>query len=131
MEVLTLPSDTRNLSKVEPFLASAVRHVLDDGKYYNAVIALTEAVNNAIVHGNKRDASKEVYISVLITQTEIVLTVRDQGSGFDLDNLPDPLHPDNLLRDGGRGVFLIRQLVDASDFERTADGMQTTMRLFL
>ncbi len=131
MKVLTLSSDTHNLSQVEPFLAAAVRHILDDSKYYNAVIALTEAVNNAIVHGNKRDTSKEVYVSVVVTHTEIVLTVRDQGMGFDLDDLPDPLHPDNLLRDGGRGVFLIRQLVDDSDFERTPEGMQTTMRLFL
>ena len=131
MKVLTLSSDTRNLSQVEPFLASAVRHILDDSRYYNAVIALTEAVNNAIVHGNRRDLSKEVFVSVVISDTEIVLTVRDQGPGFDLEDLPDPLHPDNLLRDGGRGVFLIRQLVDASDFVRTAEGMLTTMRLFL
>lgn len=131
MKVLTLSSDTHNLSQVEPFLASAIRHLLDDSKYYNAVIALTEAVNNAIVHGNRRDSSKEVYISVAIGQTEIVFTVRDQGSGFDLSDLPDPLHPDNLLRDGGRGVFLIQQLVDVSEFERTPEGMQTTMRMYL
>lgn len=128
MELL-LSSDTRNLAQVEPFFASIARHLLDESRYYNAVIALTEAVNNAIVHGNKKDASKSVYVTVAISDTDIVLTVRDEGEGFDIEALPDPLHPDNLLRDGGRGVFLIRQLVDESTFEQTPDGMVTVMRL--
>jgi serine/threonine-protein kinase RsbW len=128
MELL-LSSDTRNLAQVEPFLASVIRHLLDENRYYNAVIALTEAVNNAIVHGNKKDMSKSVHIAVCVDDTHIVLTVRDEGQGFDIDTLPDPLHPDNLLRDGGRGVFLIRQLVDESMFEQTPHGMLTTMRI--
>lgn len=128
MELL-LSSDTRNLAQVEPFLASVIRHLLDENRYYNAVIALTEAVNNAIVHGNKKDMSKAVHITVWVGDTDIILTVRDEGQGFDIHSLPDPLHPDNLLRDGGRGVFLIQQLVDESMFEQTPYGMVTTMRI--
>lgn len=131
MEVLLLPSDTSSLTQVEPFFAQVARPLLDESTYYNAVIALTEAVNNAIVHGNRKDSSKEVRITLSASDAELVITVQDQGHGFDINALPDPLHPDNLLRDGGRGVFLIRQLVDEAIFEQTSEGLLTTMRLSL
>lgn len=126
-----MPSDTHSLTQVEPFFAQVARHLLDESKYYNAVIALTEAVNNAIVHGNRKDLAKEVRITLSANDTELVVTVQDQGHGFDISALPDPLHPDNLLRDGGRGVFLIQQLVDKADFEQTSEGLLTTMRFSL
>lgn len=131
MEVLVLPSDTSNLAQVEPFLSPIARPLLEESRYYNAVIALTEAVNNAIVHGNGKDISKQVRITLSTSDTELIITVQDQGQGFDINALPDPLHPDNLLRDGGRGVFLIRQLVDNAAFEQTPNGLCTTMRFAL
>lgn len=100
-------------------------------RYHNAVIALTEAVNNAIVHGNKRDSAKRVHIAANIENGNLILGVRDEGCGFDIDSLPDPLHPDNLLREGGRGIFLIRALTDSSEFYSSENGSTILMRIAL
>jgi serine/threonine-protein kinase RsbW len=129
---LILQSNTKNLRYVEPFLTEVVStHTMDPTRYHNAIIALTEGVNNAIVHGNKRDESKSVTITGQITDGVLVLTIDDCGSGFDPDSLPDPLAPENLLRDGGRGVFLMRSLTDAAEFSMMEGGSRTTLRIRL
>ena len=78
---------------------------------------MTEAVNNAVVHGNKLDASKMVDIEVRTEGPILEFRVADQGPGFDFDNIPDPTAPENLEKPNGRGVFLMRQLADTCEFE--------------
>ena len=106
VKTLILQSNTKNLRYVEPFLTELVKdHNMDEARYHNAIIALTEGVNNAIVHGNKRDEAKSVTITGEILNGMLALIIEDNGEGFNPDALPDPLAPENLLRDGGRGVF--------------------------
>jgi serine/threonine-protein kinase RsbW len=100
---------------------------MDETRYHNAIIALTEGVNNAIVHGNKRDESKSVIITGQVADNILILTIEDNGSGFNPDTLPDPLAPENLLRDGGRGVFLMRSLCDSAEFVNIGTGCRTTL----
>jgi serine/threonine-protein kinase RsbW len=129
VKTLIIQSNTKNLRYVEPFLAELVAgQGMDDMRYHNAIIALTEGVNNAIVHGNKRDEMKSVTITGEVRQGELLLTIDDFGSGFNPDTLPDPLAQENLLRDGGRGVFLMRSLCDFADFTTTETGCRTTLR---
>lgn len=132
VKTLILQSNTKNLRYVEPFLTEVVaEYGMDETRYHNAIIALTEGVNNAIVHGNKRDESKSVTITGEVLNGALVLTIDDFGNGFNPDNLPDPLAPENLLRDGGRGVFLMRSLCDAAEFMNTSTGCRTLLKIRL
>ncbi len=127
---LTIPSDTKKLNQLEPFLAEVFKgHDVTETAYHNAMVVLTEAVNNAINHGNKRDPAKQVYVAAAVIEGKLQLEILDEGSGFDASALPDPLHPDNLLREGGRGVFLIRAFSETVEFENTGSGTRTKISL--
>lgn len=78
----------------------------------NILVAVTEAVNNAIQHGNKYDASKKVNITYEIEGDNLMFVVQDEGPGFDYYNLPDPTAPENLEKPTGRGIFLMKHLAD-------------------
>ena len=111
--MLKLASDPRNISKVEGFVDQiASRYKLNQEKHANMLISLTEAVNNAIIHGNKQDKTKTVSIKLAQTRTGLAVRVTDQGRGFSYDDLPDPTSPERLCECGGRGVFLMNQLCD-------------------
>lgn len=80
--------------------------------YGNMLVAITEAVNNAIQHGNKYDPGKKVHIAYEVDPDQIAFTISDEGHGFDYLNLPDPTDPENLEKPTGRGVFLMKHLAD-------------------
>lgn len=84
--------------------------------YPNILISLTEAVNNAIKHGNENDQSKAVLVRSIKNGDKVYFVVTDEGEGFDHSSLPDPTAPENLEKPGGRGVFLMRQLSDKVRF---------------
>lgn len=128
-QIFQINSSTKNLRLVEPFLHEFVQEVgMETTRYHNAVIALTEAVNNAIVHGNNRDESKIVTITSIIENDALILYIDDAGTGFNPDELPDPLAPENILRDCGRGVFLMRSLMDSAEFFNIDGGSRTLLR---
>ena len=101
---------------------------MGDDQFFNLVIALTEAVNNAIVHGNRRDPNRRVRYSVECRADGVHCTVEDEGEGFDPEGLADPLSPENLLREGGRGIFLIRALMQELRLVNTGHGMRVEFR---
>ncbi len=115
---LELQSDPRNIAHIEPYVNQIMEeHNICQSVYGNILIALTEAVTNAIVHGNKEDGSKTVTVNIKDCEDKkIVFQVTDQGAGFNPDDLPDPTAPDNIMKLGGRGVFLIQQLADSVTF---------------
>jgi len=88
------------------------KHAIHEDQYGNLLIALTEAVNNAILHGNSSDPNKSVTVEYHSCDTSIEFMVKDEGPGFDFDNLPDPTDPRNIEKPTGRGVFLMRNLAD-------------------
>jgi serine/threonine-protein kinase RsbW len=90
---------------------------LNEDHYGNILIAVTEAVNNAIIHGNKYSDTKKVRVDVKKAPTGVVFTISDEGSGFDFTNLPDPTAPENLEKPDGRGIFLMKNLSDGVMFE--------------
>lgn len=99
---------------------------LNETDFGNLVVAMTEAVNNAITHGNGNDPSRHVRYSIRCTANGAACVVEDEGEGFDPDELADPTAPDFLMMEGGRGVFLIRALTRDLKFERTERGMRVT-----
>jgi serine/threonine-protein kinase RsbW len=115
---IQVPSIVENIRMIESFIDNAKeRFHLDDDIYGNIMIAVTEAVNNAIKHGNSNDKSKNVSLSLSLDDSLIKFVVKDEGKGFDYQNLPDPTSPENLEKPGGRGIFLMKHLSDEVDFK--------------
>ncbi len=115
---IQVPSISENIRMIESFIDNAKeRFDLDDDIYGNIMIAVTEAVNNAIKHGNANDRSKNVLLSLSLKDSLIKFVVKDEGSGFDYQNLPDPTAPENIEKIGGRGIFLMKHLSDEVEFK--------------
>lgn len=81
-------------------------------KFINLQIACSEAIINAIVHGNKENDSKKVYIIIEYDEFLLSVRIKDEGTGFNVDAIPDPTSNENILKESGRGIFIIRSLVD-------------------
>lgn len=102
---------------IESFIDNAKeRFHLDEDLYGNIMIAVTEAVNNAIKHGNGGDSKKNVFLSLTLDENLLKFIIKDEGPGFDYGNLPDPTAPENLEKPGGRGIFLMKHLCDQVEF---------------
>src|SRR4030095_10060197 len=115
---IQVPSIAENIRMIESFIDNAKeRFDLDDDIYGNIMIAVTEAVNNAIKHGNAGDKKKNVHLSLSLDESLIKFIVKDEGGGFDYQNLPDPTAPENIEKIGGRGIFLMKHLSDQVEFK--------------
>ena len=125
---LKIESRHENIIKVEQCLEQlSNEHDVRDEMYGNVLIALSEGANNAIFHGNQEDPSKFVSIQLVEkTDAHIILSIIDEGSGFDYDSLPDPTAPENLEKPTGRGVFLMKQLADEIEFLQ--DGSEVRLK---
>jgi serine/threonine-protein kinase RsbW len=115
---ISIPSLSENIRIVESFIDNAKeKFELDDDIYGNIMIAVTESVNNAIIHGNAGNKDKNVYLSLNMEDSTIVFNISDEGDGFDYNSLPDPTAPENIDKPGGRGIFLMKALSDELSFE--------------
>lgn len=115
---IQIPSIIDNIRMIESFIDNAKeRFHLDEDIYGNIMIAVTEAVNNAIKHGNSSTSSKNVYLSLMLNENLLKFTIQDEGTGFNYHNLPDPTAPENLEKPGGRGIFLMKHLSDQVEFK--------------
>ena len=127
---LLVKSQIDSLREVEKFIdLIAKEHHLDNVVYGNILIATLEAANNAIIHGNKLDINKDVYIGLQIDKKSLKLIVKDQGKGFDYKNIPDPTAPENIENISGRGVFLMSKLSDKIDFSQNGAIVELTFNL--
>jgi serine/threonine-protein kinase RsbW len=130
--VLTIESNPKLVLRVEGFLEKINKRLrLDETKYNKLLVATTEAVNNGIIHGNKRDTNKKVTLTCEVGDTSLTIRVRDEGQGVDPATLPDPLAEENLLRENGRGVFLMRSLMDEIEFNNSPNGSEVIMKMNL
>lgn len=115
---IQIPSLPENIRIVESFIDNAKdKYQLNDDIYGNIMIAVTESVNNAIIHGNQSDSKKNVRLNLLLEKSLIKFTIEDEGTGFDHEDLPDPTLPENLDKTGGRGIFLMKNLCDEVSFK--------------
>lgn len=114
---LTIPSKLEELTHIEKMSSELGDKLsLNSDQKNNLSIAITEAVGNAISHGNKKDPGKKVHIQIDITSEKLTIAVTDQGEGFDPESVSDPLAPENMLKESGRGIFILTQLMDEVHF---------------
>jgi anti-sigma regulatory factor (Ser/Thr protein kinase) len=127
--VLELPSDTRVIETAVAYLVDRLRAYDFNGSRLNLNfrVGVAEALANAMIYGNGRDPSKRVRVEVELDPERINVRVVDQGNGFDPSGVPDPTLPEHLEATGGRGLFLIRSLMDEVDFNECGNCIRLTL----
>lgn len=116
---LVLDSTFEEMERLEPFISELQQWAgFNDEESSRIMLALSEAVNNAIIHGNNENPEKQVVVLSTFDEESrtLAISVEDEGEGFDPDEIPDPLKEENLLNEGGRGVYLIKQYADELQF---------------
>ena len=114
---ISLASESSSLLILEDWInALCELYQVSVEQYGNVLIALTEAANNAIIHGNKNRSDKKTEIEYNIQDNTIAFTITDEGGGFDYNDLPDPTSPENIEKPQGRGIFLMNHLADEVSF---------------
>ena len=127
---LEIESNPNNLITVEEFVNYFSKELnLDEEKLPGLLLAITEAVTNAIIHANKCDETKKVIIDVKKEESRLIITVKDEGKGFDPSKVPDPTSPENLLKDSGRGLYLMKIYMDELKYNITPAGTETILIL--
>lgn len=128
---ISVPSVRTNIRLVEGFILRLRDELrIADALLDRILVAVTEAVNNGIVHGNGLEERLCVQVRCSVFRDRLEFSVRDQGPGFRPEQVPDPLLEENLLKEGGRGIHIIRSLMDGIEFHRHRDGMEIVMTIF-
>ena len=127
---LSINSKSENIILVEKLVEDVcdVFNVPED-YYGNILVAVTEAVNNAIYHGNKANPTKKIDIQFKSKKDSISFVISDQGEGFDYSTLPDPTDPENLEKPNGRGVFLMKKLAEKVEFDEKGSSVTLEFKI--
>jgi serine/threonine-protein kinase RsbW len=127
---ICLSSHPSNIVQIERFVEAFRKdHEISEDVYGNMLVAITEAVNNAIIHGNKTNTEKQVNVCLQRQRNIITCTITDEGEGFDFNHVPDPTAPENLDKEGGRGIFLMKHLSDMVIFSNDGTHVEIQFRL--
>ena len=129
--VLELPNDLRQIEHAVEYVMQRCAACQTHGRKLrlNFRVSLTEALSNAMLYGNERDPDKRVRVEVMVGEREIKARVTDEGAGFDPGRIPDPTSPDNLEKSGGRGLFLMRELMDEVHYNERGNQVTLVLRL--
>ncbi|MFP3947622.1 MAG: ATP-binding protein [Longimicrobiales bacterium] len=127
---LDIPSDVQAIERaVEYVLARCESCIEDDHKlHFHFRVGLTEALSNAMLYGNREDPDKRVRVEVCVEESAVRVRVTDEGNGFDPGTVPDPTAPRNLEKPCGRGIFLMRQLLDDVRFNEEGNCVTLVLR---
>jgi len=129
---MTCCSNPKEIAKIENFVKQISKKLrFDDGTMYRLLLACTEAVNNAIIHGNKANPEKKVIIRCIVKGQSLNIDVTDEGKGFNSKILQDPRDEKNLMKEHGRGIFLMRSMMDKVIFKRLKTGYVVGMKMKL
>ena len=128
--ILELPNDIRSIEHAVEYVTRHCSTCSDSARRFNLNfrVGLTEALSNAMLYGNASDPQKRVRVEVDIKVQEVAVRVTDQGSGFDPTTVPDPTLPDNISKTGGRGIFLMRALMDEVRFNDRGNSVTLVLR---
>ena len=129
--VLEIPTDVRSIEHAVDYVMERCRtcETYQKRLRLNFRVGLTEALTNAMLYGNEYDPAKRVRVEVTLESGRLEARVTDQGRGFDPSAIPDPTRPENLLKSGGRGLFLMRQLLDEVSYNDQGNQVTLVLRL--
>jgi len=120
--VLKLPTEVRYIKKASSRILEAVKpYNLGEDKLCDIRLSVEEAVRNAMVHGNSGRANLSVKVKYWIKDANLIIEVEDEGAGYDYGSLPDPTEDNNIMKGSGRGVYLIRRLMDEVKFNEAGN----------
>ncbi|CUT00507.1 serine/threonine-protein kinase RsbW [Candidatus Kryptobacter tengchongensis] len=105
------------------------KYKISDEDFYRLYLASSEAFINAIVHGNKLEPSKKVKVRFKSFKKSFEIEVQDEGEGFEPESIPDPTVNENLLRESGRGIYIIKAFSDVVKFHKTRNGMKVKIKI--
>jgi serine/threonine-protein kinase RsbW len=126
--VIRLSSTMESVSEIEALAEKlATQAGLDEDETFRVTMAVREAAVNAVLHGNEYDPHKQISAILENNGKSLIFTICDEGKGLDPETLPDPTEPENLLRGTGRGIFLIRSLMDEVHFRQLHPGTEVTL----
>jgi len=128
--ILELPNDIRSIEHAVEYVMRHCSSCCDFARRLNLNfrVGLTEALSNAMLYGNGSDPQKRVRVEVTVRVEEVAVRVTDQGEGFDPTLVPDPTLPDNISKSGGRGIFLMKSLMDEVRFNERGDSVTLVLR---
>lgn len=129
--VLEIPTDIHSIAGAVDYVMSRCVTCESHARRLNLNfrVGLTEALSNAMMYGNGHDPSKNVTVEVVLAEGRLQAKVRDQGAGFDPEAVPDPTRPENLSRECGRGLFLMRELLDEVWYNDRGNEVTLVLRL--
>lgn len=129
--VFELPNDLRCIEETVDFVVSRCSTCEEVARklHLNFRVSLVEALSNAMIYGNGEDPSKRVHVEVFLEQGTVTARVTDEGAGFDPGGVPDPTVPLNVCRERGRGLFLMRELMDEVRFNARGNSVTLTLHL--
>jgi len=118
-------SSRSNIKEIEKLLLSVNEEFrLPEEQFNNVLIAVSELLLNAIVHGNKQDEKKLVKFAVGFDDKKMIISIVDEGNGFDETKMNDPTLEENILKTSGRGMFIVKSLVDDFSYKKTKEGFE-------
>ena len=122
-DTIKVPSNPEFLPDVDVFLEGTLRGFgINESAVADIAISVSELVNNAMIHGNKSSLDKMVTVKITRSREAVTIVVSDEGSGFDPSIVPDPIADENLLHEVGRGLFIVRSLMDKVDVKAAGTG---------
>ena len=120
---ISVPSDPEYLNDVDVFIEGLLRgYGTDESTIADIAISVSELVNNAMRHGNKSDVDENVIVTINKKSGTVEIKIEDKGNGFNPDTIDNPLEDENLLKEVGRGIFIVKSLMDSIKFNSTENG---------
>lgn len=127
---LEINSDPNKLPLVEEFLEEISAGAnMDRTHLNNLLLAVNEAISNAMLHGNKASVDKKVSLKVEMEDTSLKVYIKDEGKGFNPDSVPDPTEPENIFRDSGRGLYIMKSCMDEISYNFTPEGTELVLSM--
>ena len=130
--IKVFPSDPEYLPEIETFVLNTAReNNVDKEKFNSLALSTAEAASNSILHGNKNDPQKKVEIKITFTDKIMRIIFKDEGKGFEPDNVPDPTTPENILKESGRGIHIMKSYLSSLSYNFTPDGTEAILEMRL
>lgn len=125
-------SDPELLPELENYIVEIAKtHNVPEEKINNLALSFSEAASNGMSHGNRLDKEKKINIKVVISDSEFLVKIKDQGKGFKLDEVPDPTKLENILKDSGRGIHIMKSFLDGLTYNITPSGTEVSLSISL